>query len=108
MRKKEFAKTIRSKFCAKINIIDLAIKITYYQYRYNIEDLYYYDKKKKIWLTKLLPIIENAFKIRWWIDKNEKTFWDIFHYNISRQSLYYHLPKKVVTVDNIDFDTLTI
>jgi hypothetical protein len=91
---KLFIKTVRKIFKPNIDVIDLAIRITYHQYRYNLEDLYYYDKKKKKWLTKLMPIIDNAFKIRWWLDKNEDALWDIFNNTLSHNQEKYHFAKK--------------
>lgn len=94
MKNKEFIKVIKSIFRPNIDIIDLAIKVTHYQYRYNIEDLYYYDKKEKKLVTKLMPIIENAFKIRWWMDRNENFIYNIFNNTLTRQLKRYHELKK--------------
>jgi hypothetical protein len=94
MKNKEFIKVIKKVFRPNINIVDLAIKVTYYQYKYNEVDLYYYDKKEKKWLTKLMPIIENAFKIRWWMDKNKDFIWDIYNNTLTRQQKRYHELKK--------------
>ncbi len=94
MKNKEFTKTIKAVFRPNLDIIDLAIKMTHNQFRYNIEDLYYYDKKEGRWLTKLIPIIENAFKIRWWMDRNKDFIWDIYNNTLSRQQKRYHRLKK--------------
>jgi hypothetical protein len=94
MNNKKFIKTIKSAFRPKLDVMDLAIKVTYYQYRYNMDDLYYYDKKEKRWLTKLMPIIENAFKIRWWMDRNKDFIWDIFNNTLSHNQEKYHFTKK--------------